>query len=549
MIGSVPTLWAILSPRRRRGIVLVVLMAVVAAIVDGAVVVLVAPVIDALESSSAGAEDAIGPLVAFGSVLVVKNLLVVVISWYRNRELFAIQSDVSEQLLAIYLRGTNPESRGLEAGKRTSFAITEPLQLVLNCYLPLATLVAEGLALVAITAVLLVDRPAQTLVLGAAVAVGLRVFSLATRSRVVSSGRRRKDADTERAELVRSLIESRVEVAGLGVTDEVLSRYRRSNRTSAEMTARKSFLTETSRNVLELLLVAAVGPFVLAYLFADGEGLLAMLATFGMAVYRAMPALNRIMVATQSAKFGTGSLEAISTIFAAEPAAQGMHVAEDARPEHRGRGAAQVLDLRFQGFQLRNGRAVLDGCRVVVQPGQVCVVWGPSGSGKSTIVEALVDGADGLEIRYGGRLLAHGLSELRGQVGVTAQSPLVLPATLRENLTLGSPSDEVDTAAVAPLLDHDPRSVLDADSLTDRLDTPIHRHAVSGGQAQRISLLRALDQAHDIVVLDEPTSALDGRLAATLREQIASTRAGRIVVVVTHDPELKGLADVVVDVT
>jgi ABC-type transport system involved in cytochrome bd biosynthesis fused ATPase/permease subunit len=164
-------------------------------------------------------------------------------------------------------------------------------------------------------------------------------------------------------------------------------------------------------------------------------------------------------------------------------------------------------------------------------------------------VEALVDGGPGLEIRYGGRLLDRGLSDLPGQVGVTAQSPLVLPATLAENLTLGLPGDGFDAEAAAPLLDHDPKSVLDASTIEAHLGTAIHRHAVSGGQAQRISLLRALDPAHDVVVLDEPTSALDGRASEALRDRIGATREGRVYVIVTHDPELKQLADLVVDVT
>ena len=71
----------------------------------------------------------------------------------KNRELFAIQAEVSERLLDIYIEGTNPSVRGLDAGQRTSFAITEPLQLVLNCYQPLVNIVGDALAIGAVTAV------------------------------------------------------------------------------------------------------------------------------------------------------------------------------------------------------------------------------------------------------------------------------------------------------------------------------------------------------------------------------------------------------------
>jgi ABC-type transport system involved in cytochrome bd biosynthesis fused ATPase/permease subunit len=98
------------------------------------------------------------------------------------------------------------------------------------------------------------------------------------------------------------------------------------------------------------------------------------------------------------------------------------------------------------------------------------------------------------------------------------------------------------------MLDEDPQSILWASGIEQRLDDRIHRHSISGGQAQRISLIRALDPKHEVVLLDEPTSALDARSAAALRERVANDDADRIFVMVTHDAELRAVADVVVEV-
>jgi ABC-type multidrug transport system fused ATPase/permease subunit len=259
-----------------------------------------------------------------------------------------------------------------------------------------------------------------------------------------------------------------------------------------------------------------------------------------------MPALNRILVSTQSTRFGMASLDAVERILAADRSVVPLETSSrETRPTE-----PAALSLRFEGFTLKNGRRVLDGRTVEIAPGELCVVWGPSGSGKSTIVEALVDGAPGLELRYGGARLEGGLAALPGRVGVTVQSPLVLPGTLRENLALGLPSPgDLDVAAFAELLDRDPASILDGPTIAEHLDAAIHRHAVSGGQAQRISLIRALAAHHEIVVLDEPTSALDPRVAEALRRRIDEERSGRIFVVVSHDPEMKRMADVLVEVS
>lgn len=544
----VRTLWAILPPARRVRVVLVILGAAIAAAGEAAVVLLVAPVVsgivggDAADHASGGSTR---PLVLFALALVAKNVVVLVLSWFKNRELFAIQAEVSERLLEIYIRGTNGRVRQLDAGQRTSFAITEPLQLVLNGYQPLVNGFAEALTLLAVTIVLVFERPVETAALGVSLGVGLGLFTALTRARIVASGFRRKESDTRRAELVRAVLESRAEVRGLGVAAEVVGRYRTANVESAAMTARKAFLTEASRNVVELLVVGAVGMLALVFVYAEGAELLAVLAMFGVAAYRAMPAINRLMVSSQSAKFGVATAETIHGILAAEAE---VTAAPARTSRDDGRGDGHVLELAFDGFRLANGKAVLDGRTIRLGPGQVCVIHGPSGSGKSTLVEALIDGGEGVSVVVDGERLPNGLSDLGGRVGVTGQSPLVLPASLWENLSLGRRDDSVDLAAAAPLLDTDASSILDGASIATRLDTPIHRHAVSGGQAQRISLIRALADDNEIVVLDEPTSALDRSAARALRDRIAGDGTGRIYVIVTHDRELEQIADVLVEV-
>lgn len=538
-------LWDILTTGQRRRLVLVVGVALLAAASDAAVVYLIGPVIDSVVGGSGGVTDDMGSLIIFGAVVVIKNLLVVVLAWVKNRELFAIQAETSERLVAIYIRGRNPAIGELDAGQRTSFAITEPFQLVMNCYLPVVTLIAEAFAIAAVTMVLLVERPAETIVLMAALGIMLATFSRLTRRRIVDYGHRRKNADTKRQEILRSVIESRVEVNGLGVAPDVLHSYGLPNHESANMTARKAFLTEASKNVLELLVLVSVGPLALLFSYSSGAEFVAMLAMYGVAAYRAMPALNRIMVANQSLKFGVATADAIGDILLADDEAPRTVERSSPRPPT----TSTTLRIDFGDFRLRNGKSLLDQRTIELTDGDVCVIWGPSGSGKSTILDALIDGNRGVTVHVNGHLAPNGLSDFPGLVGVTAQSPLVLPDTLQANLTLGTGSSAFDVTGAAELLDSDPSSILSVAEIHSNLNVPIHRHRLSGGQAQRVSLLRALDDSHSIVVLDEPTSALDERASAALIARLEGDREGRIYVVVTHDAALRSIATELVDLT
>ena len=537
-------LWAILSLAERRRFGVVLGLALIAAAAEAGVVALIDPVIDGL--TGADGESSIGALVVLGAMMMVKNVLVILLLWVKNRELFAVQANVSEQLLDAYIQADDPRLRDLDAGQRTSFAITEPLQLVLNGYLPVVTITVEALTVAAVLAVLVWQQPIETVVLLTLLGIGLFVFSRLTRKRIMAYGMKRRDGDTARSELVRAVLESRVEVRGLGARGEVLDRYAVPNRLSAAMTARKGFLTEVSKNVLEMLVAVSLAPIALVLLYSDTDELLTTLAMFGVAGYRAMPAVNRIMVSSQSLRFGAATVDTLHNLLAGEAHRTGEGRAE-AGPAADGREPCE-LGLRFHAFHLHNGKRVLDGTEVRIARGQICAVWGASGSGKSTVLEAIIDGTDGLEIRVDGIRLAGGLSSLPGHVGVTAQSPLILPGTLRENLELGTNHDGIDLVGASSLLDTDPASVLDASTIGDRLGLPIHRHMLSGGQAQRISLIRALDDARSIVLLDEPTSALDRRAADALCRRLQELKADRIVLVVTHDPAVLEIADVVLEV-
>jgi ABC-type transport system involved in cytochrome bd biosynthesis fused ATPase/permease subunit len=266
---------------------------------------------------------------------------------------------------------------------------------------------------------------------------------------------------------------------------------------------------------------------------------------YGAAAYRAMPALNRMMVASQSLRFGVASAHAIHDVVAAEPPEGRPAPAPAPAPPP----ADRSLVVGFDGFALANGKRVLDGTRLRLVPGDRCVIWGPSGSGKSSVVGALVDGAPGLDVELDGRRLAHGLSQVPGRVGVTAPSPLNVPAPLAANLALGrGDAAPVDLDAVRALLDDDASSILDRTGIGANLGRRIHRHMLSGGQAQRVSLIRSLDEHHDIVLLDEPTSALDPRAADALRERIVRTSADRIFVIATHDRDLRSLATVELEI-
>ncbi|MFD9705792.1 thiol reductant ABC exporter subunit CydD [Lentzea sp. NPDC059081] len=180
------------------------------------------------------------------------------------------------------------------------------------------------------------------------------------------------------------------------------------------------------------------------------------------------------------------------------------------------------VDVRWPGAT----EPTLRDLHLDVQPGTHVAIVGPSGSGKSTLFALLL----------GFLPPERGIVELP-RATWCPQEPMLVSTTVRENLRMSGQHD-----------DERLREALRTACLpewADRLDTVIRPDQVSGGEAQRLALARALLHDADVVLLDEPTAHLDEPTARTLLDRLR--RDGRTILHITHRPDEAARADLVLD--
>jgi subfamily B ATP-binding cassette protein MsbA len=211
-----------------------------------------------------------------------------------------------------------------------------------------------------------------------------------------------------------------------------------------------------------------------------------------------------------------------------------------ARTLPRHHKSIEFTDVNFR-YAVRDETAVarpaaLQDVTLRVGAGEVVAVVGENGSGKSTLLNLLprfydaeagsvrIDGTDIREV---------GLKELRSQIGVVTQDPMLFDDTIAENIRYGKSDatrEEIEDAARKT----DALSFIE--QLPDGFETRVGEkgQSLSGGQRQRVTLARAIVRDPAILILDEPTSAIDAQSEYALHKVLRSFVQGRTTFIVTH---------------
>ncbi|MFE0130003.1 ABC transporter ATP-binding protein [Streptomyces sp. NPDC059037] len=217
---------------------------------------------------------------------------------------------------------------------------------------------------------------------------------------------------------------------------------------------------------------------------------------------------------------------------------------EPARPVAPRGHRVELRDVRF-GYEA--DREVLRGIDLVLEPGTVTAVVGPSGSGKSTLVQLLprfFDPTHGSVAVGGVDLRELGSRELYRTVSFVFQDVRLLRASIADNIALAVPhADHEDVVRAARLANIHDRIL----ELPRGYESVIGEDAgLSGGEAQRISLARALLAYTPVLVLDEATAFADPQTERAMRQALAALEGERTILVIAHRLETIRDADTVV---
>ena len=313
---------------------------------------------------------------------------------------------------------------------------------------------------------------------------------------------------------------------------EAIRRAADAHRRATTATLRVAFLSSL---VLELIAMLSVALVAVAIGLRLADGTLALRT--GLLVLICAPEvylpLRLVGARYHDAAEGLAATDRIFAVAQPEPVPV---IASGAASEPR---ASDVL--RFEGVCItRAGRATqtVPDIELPLAAGRITALVGPSGIGKSTILHLML----GFDTPSAGRITFSGtdLAELdaeqwRAQVAWVPQRPRLTGRTVADAIRLGrigASDSEVARAADAAGIDFPLDNALGRDGT-----------ALSGGQARRVALARAILRDAPIVLLDEPTEHLDPETESGITEALRAWLPGRTALLITHRPALLELCD------
>lgn len=551
MLSYIQKFFSILSRSQVRKSFYLILLTVLAMILETLGIGAILPVLSSLTQSSTGSENIlleilrdtfnihsdksliIFMLSGLFFIYLLKSLFLLFLTFYQAKFIFGIQEKLSYQFFKGYLS----EDYSFHLSRNSSDLIRNTLSEVTQFTGAIGntlSIFSEFLVLLGITLLLLIVEPSATMIIVATMSVLGSIYLFFTRGKSERWGNERMFHDGKRIQHLQQGLSGIKEVKISGRERNFLEIYSAHNSGSATNNRKQAIIVALPRIFIEFAAISGIVLFILIYAAGSKEiqQVVPLLGLFGLAAFRVMPSINRIVSSMQSVRF---TLPILHSLHDELLEIKGKPLPLQDLSEHIGLSSA--IELKKVSFNYEDSLTVLSDIDMKIPAGSCVGLIGESGAGKSTLLDLLL----GLnqpstgEILIDGMKLKDNLRSWQRGIGYVPQEVFLTDDTLKRNIAFGLKDEDIDNEKIKSAIKLAKLESFVAE-LQDGENTSVGERGVrvSGGQKQRIGIARALYENPSVLVLDEATSSLDSTTEIEVMSSIRELIGTKTIIIVAH---------------
>ena len=411
-----------------------------------------------------------------------------------------------------------------------------------NVFIPELYLISEALALGCIVLLLFILHPVETLIMFTVTGILFGLYLLMVKKRMEELGLQKSTTNHDRHRLVADVFSTIKETILWNAKATFINKFRRTLSGYSYAMAWSHILLQVPRYLIEatgFCLIVALMMYQL--LHSDNPAdVISLIALYGAAGMRMMPSFNRIATNTAQIRFHRRSFYAFYNDLAERRTLPPVTSIRPPTAAEEPLSFEKSIAYDHVSFAYnKGGENVVHDLSLLIHKRSTIAFVGSSGAGKSTLIDLLL----GLIYPDSGSVLIDGvaldpfnITTWRKQVGYVPQRVVLLDDSVAANVAFGVPSGERNMEQIEWACKVAKIDLFIEQNLKSGYQTKLGEHGLrlSGGQAQRIAIARALYHKPSVLVLDEATAALDGVTEHEIIDTMEELAGKMTIIMVAH---------------
>lgn len=468
-------------------------------------------------------------MICFGLILVgfyiFRAAYIIIYSYLTNSFSFGVFYMYSCLLFKNYTNLTYVDITNKNISKMTSIVVSESFNLS-NYAQNIIIIFIEIFTVTFLYLLLILVNWKMTLILTSSLGIIIFILLFFLKNKIREEGVKRSNIQSNFYKILNETFCNFKMLKFIQNEDQIYNNFSKLSHELSKVHVMNGIMSNIYRPLLETIgfsILILVVVYML-YAYENSDVVLPIVSMYALALYRMLPAINRILAAYNMIMFLTNSFDVIYKELSNVPLVEGdENIAFNVK-----------IELKHVNFEYIEGKRIFEDVNLTIMKGDKVAFVGSSGSGKSTLVDIIT----GLYVPLYGSILVDDIElnyknvrSFRSRIGYIPQAIYLFDGTVGENVSFGYEYNEekvVEALKKAKIYNF---------LLTKKgVNTKVGDGGIqlSGGQKQRIGIARALYNEPDIIVLDEATSALDVDTESKIMDEIYKIGENKTLLIVAH---------------